>query len=687
MSNKEKSAMLPNGHELPNGAFTYRIVQPISAGGFGNTYIAQVVDAFGRVRGNVALKEFFMRGVTERTDDTATIRVSNSDNVLQFEEQKAKLLKEANRLAIMDSPNIVRVIDVFEANGTVYYSMEFIDGQNLEEIVKQHGILPENEVRRILPQLLNALAVVHDKGFQHLDIKPANVMIRRSNGDAVLIDFGASKQLNADGKATATGLAFTAGYAPREQMEQNIDKFGPWTDLYALGATLYRVLTGKKPPMPSDIEEDREEALTFSDNVSMPMRKLIFWLMTPRRNDRPQAVAEVLKYVAGNGLNNPIDNVPQPASAQPSEATEMISRQHPQQPQAPQATAIPPVPPIPVPQQPISQQPISQPAPQQPISQPTPQQPISQPAPQQPISQPAPQQPISQPAPQQPISQPAPQQPISQPTPQQPISQPAPQPEPERVAQPAPQTEEDAPTAILTPKQPEPEPQPEQKPEFSFEPPADEPKQPKQPEQQPEPQGFSFEPPQETPKQAYTDKQPEAKSKKGLFIGIAAGAVVLIGIAAALFFLLGDDKGDSAYGEPSTASVENVTSGETSAVAAVTQVTDADFEITQFNLGKYKYTGEVDENGQPHGKGMAKFADGAVYNGPFVHGAMEGPDANYTNSDGDVFVGSFKQNAFDKGKLTLKASGEYCEGLFEVVKGNIQPSASCKWFDKSGNPI
>lgn len=307
MKKIDTTSMLPDGFVLKNGPLSYKILAPLAAGGFGNTYVAQQFDAFGRELRLVALKEFYMRGVTERLDDTASIRVSNSDNIKQFEEQKGKLLKEAQRLSVMNSPYIVKVHDLFEANGTVYYAMELIKGKSIEEMLKESGELLEDDVRHFLPQLLDALSEVHHQGFQHLDIKPANIMLRDDSGDAVLIDFGASKQItNEEGQATATGLAFTAGYAPREQMEQNIDKFGPWTDLYALGATIYRTLTAKKPPMPSDIEEDREEALVFHDGITPAMKRLVFWLMAPRRSDRPQTVEDVQKFVTQNGLDRPV---------------------------------------------------------------------------------------------------------------------------------------------------------------------------------------------------------------------------------------------------------------------------------------------------------------------------------------------------------------------------------------------
>ena len=272
----------------------YRIERVLGQGGFGNTYIGYNTE----FEETVAIKEFFMKGVTERDETTCAVSVSNADNVGQFEEQREKFKKEARRLRKLKNEHIVKVHDLFEENGTAYYVMDFIDGESLAERMKRTGqSLGEAEVSNILKQVLEALKEVHQNEIWHLDLKPGNIMLDK-RGNAYLIDFGASKQIRANGSVTtSTALCYTPGYAPNEQIGQMYDRFGPWTDIYALGATIYNLLTNKKPPMGIDIEEDEEGAFEFSTNISEDMRKLVVWMMQPKRKARPQCVDEVFKQL------------------------------------------------------------------------------------------------------------------------------------------------------------------------------------------------------------------------------------------------------------------------------------------------------------------------------------------------------------------------------------------------------
>ena len=281
----------------------YRIERVLGQGGFGNTYVS-VNTVFNE---RVAIKEFFMRGVSLREDDQISISISVPENKDSFNAQKDKFKKEALRIRQLKNEHIVTVHDLFEENGTAYYVMDYVDGENLAERLKRTGKpMTEQEVRQILPQILDALKTVHNAGIWHLDLKPANIMID-NKGNIKLIDFGASKQLNVQkgGATTSTAISYTNGFAPREQMEQNYDKFGPWTDLYALGATLYNLLTRKHPPLPSDIDDDescdKHLALPFSDGVSDDMKQLVLQLMQTNRKQRPHSVSEVLPLMGQSG--------------------------------------------------------------------------------------------------------------------------------------------------------------------------------------------------------------------------------------------------------------------------------------------------------------------------------------------------------------------------------------------------
>lgn len=283
--------MLPIGAMLQNGR--YRIERYLSSGGFGNTYVVQNT-TFGDL---AAMKEFFMKGVSERDASTLQISVSNHTNGTMFDAQREKFKKEARRLRALSSPYLVKVHDLFEENGTAYYVMDYVDGESLSERMKRTGQpMSEDEVRRILLQILNALGEVHSQQIWHLDLKPGNIMIDRQ-GNVKIIDFGASKQLSTTGSyaTTTTSMCYTPGFAPAEQIDQDIDRIGPWTDLYALGATVYNLLTQQAPPTLSELQEP--DAFRFPDSVSQDMRQLVTWMMNPSRSRRPQSVNEVFSRI------------------------------------------------------------------------------------------------------------------------------------------------------------------------------------------------------------------------------------------------------------------------------------------------------------------------------------------------------------------------------------------------------
>lgn len=315
----DTSTMLAQGTLLRGG--TYRIERQLASGGFGNTYLVRNV-AFDEL---YAMKEFFMRGVNMRNGNNVTVSVP--DNHASYESQKEKFKKEAIRLRNLRNEHIVKVHDLFEENSTVYYVMDFIDGESLAEQIKHSGkAITEEQTWHILPQVLDALKKVHSQNIWHLDIKPGNIMLNKK-GDAFLIDFGASKQLNSSGNQTSSALCYTPGYAPVEQVEQDMDKFGPWTDFYALGATLYYMQSLKQPPSSTALTEG--DAFDFPATMSRQMKDTIIWMMKPSRKERPQSVDEILKLIAPMIANKA-------KAHEAHEAYEANKAHEPQKPQSPQ---------------------------------------------------------------------------------------------------------------------------------------------------------------------------------------------------------------------------------------------------------------------------------------------------------------------------------------------------------------
>ena len=236
-----------------------------------------------------------MRGINQREGTRVTVSIE--ENRESFNQMREKFYKEAQRLAELEEPHIVEVTDFFEDNQTAYYVMKLINGESLAATMKRTGKpFSEAEVRQILPQVLNALKCVHQQGIYHLDLKPGNIM-RDTKGHCWLIDFGASKQLSSnDNKtlSTSMGLSYTPGYAPSEQVSGNMNRIGAWTDFYALGATLYNLLSSQTPPEPDDVRYDGERAFHFPSALSNHMRQLVIWLMQPDYPRRPQTVADIM---------------------------------------------------------------------------------------------------------------------------------------------------------------------------------------------------------------------------------------------------------------------------------------------------------------------------------------------------------------------------------------------------------
>ena len=271
----------------------YRIDRVLGQGGFGITYLAEEVSTHKRV----AVKELFIanQGQALNGRNGNIVTVTNVSNQVVFDKHREKFKKEASRLATLRHKNLVRVFEWFEENGTVYYAMDFIEGQSLRDKLNREGALSESLVMNYFQQLLSALQVVHEKNIWHLDIKPENIMVDRNN-HIYLIDFGASKHIEqSNGTLTTSSmLVGSPGYYPPEQSTETMKNIGAWTDIYALGATLYNLLTCRNPPTFDVIISEGRNAFLFPSSISSQTQDLIVQMMKVNRNERPQSVSQII---------------------------------------------------------------------------------------------------------------------------------------------------------------------------------------------------------------------------------------------------------------------------------------------------------------------------------------------------------------------------------------------------------
>ena len=303
------------GDNLQGGK--YRIEKVLGQGGFGITYLA----IQGGLERTVAIKEFFMREACCRASDSRGVTLGTEGNRETVDRYRQKFLKEARSIARLNHPHIVRIIDVFEENGTAYYVMEYVAGGSLSDRVGCQGALSEPEATRYIRQVADALTYIHTQRMTHLDVKPANIMLTDKD-EVVLIDFGLAKQYDsATGHQTSsTPVGISEGYAPLEQyMQGGVGEFSPETDIYALGATYYKLLTGQTPPSASSVNEDGLPLEPLkSRGVTPQVITAITHAMEGRRRDRPKTVAEFLAEfdgVAGQAAN------PKPRTDTPHEAS------------------------------------------------------------------------------------------------------------------------------------------------------------------------------------------------------------------------------------------------------------------------------------------------------------------------------------------------------------------------------
>lgn len=279
---------LPKGAILQGGK--YIIERVLGQGGFGITYLA----THSFLEKQVAIKEFFPKDFCERNGTTSHITLGNANTTELVIKLKEKFLKEAKNISKLNHPNIVAIHDIFEENGTAYYLMDFIDGTSLNDKIKSVGALSEGIALNYIRIVGNAITYMHSKKMNHLDIKPANIMLRKADDAPILIDFGLAKQYDSTGEQTSTTpVGISHGYAPVEQYRPGgVSTFTPQSDVYALGATLFALLTGRTPPHYSDILEDGLPELPA--NVCKETVEAIEKALETKKTKRPSSIEDFI---------------------------------------------------------------------------------------------------------------------------------------------------------------------------------------------------------------------------------------------------------------------------------------------------------------------------------------------------------------------------------------------------------
>jgi len=273
----------------------YRIEKVLGQGGFGITYLAYD----NHVNKYVAIKEFFLKQFCGR-EETSQRVITQMDHAT-IERFKTKFIKEAKTLMSFNYPNIVRVFDCFEENNTAYYVMDYVEGSSMADVIRQNGRLDESKALFYIRKVASALQYLHSRNINHLDIKPGNILLRKGDSEIILIDFGTAKHYDvATGEATTlTQAGYSQGYAAIEQYRQGgVSSFSPETDIYSLGATLFKMLTGQTPPEPSVIVENGLP--TLPSWISEGTKSAIYAAMQVSKSSRPHSISEFLGILDGD---------------------------------------------------------------------------------------------------------------------------------------------------------------------------------------------------------------------------------------------------------------------------------------------------------------------------------------------------------------------------------------------------
>ncbi len=290
------------------GGGKYTIEQKIGEGGFGITYRA-VQSALNRI---VCIKEYFPAGRSTRITAHNTVMPQGIDEVT-YEKYRQAFRKEAETLASLQHPSIVEVIDIFDENNTSYMVMPFIEGRSLQQIVKEQGPLDYPQAVNYLAQVADAVAYIHEHHILHRDIKPDNILVT-ADYRAILIDFGSAREFINDKTQSHTSI-LTHGYAPTEQYSTNSRK-GSYTDIYALGATFYFILTGSVPlDAAARMTEEMMEPKALNPAIPDEANRTILKAMQMRAPDRHQSVQEFMDDLRNVHPSQPIANTSQQPQA------------------------------------------------------------------------------------------------------------------------------------------------------------------------------------------------------------------------------------------------------------------------------------------------------------------------------------------------------------------------------------
>jgi len=282
---------LPDGYVLMN----YRIASMLSSGGFSIVYLAYDPNDLP-----VAIKEYLPAQLALRQAGDALPSITD-DDAAAFNYGMRCFFEEGRSLAMLSHPNLVRVLDFFRANETAYIVMRYERGRTLQEHIRaRRGTLEETFLRQTFAQLLNGLREVHRNRLLHLDIKPANIYIR-NDGTPLLIDFGAARQTLSTEKGRKLTPMYTPGFAPPEQYN-NREMLGPWSDIYAVGATLFACLAGMAPEA-GDLREQKDHYVSatsvWSGKYSRSLLTTIDWCLELDPLNRPQSVFALQQVLLG----------------------------------------------------------------------------------------------------------------------------------------------------------------------------------------------------------------------------------------------------------------------------------------------------------------------------------------------------------------------------------------------------